>query len=163
MALSVGSPRPAVSGHPTRRSSDFPPSLPPQHRFAGKHAGAVGTAAVQPPCATSIVVHRDGSRQTAHGGRCSPDLPCGWRYRSPRTVACNLPRSSPRGISGGPGPNRRLSQRFKPTPTRVGDRPAEDRVGHLELDPEAVFGLSDFLRAATPERGEPRREPHDPS
>ena len=26
MALSVGSPRPAVSGHPVRWSSDFPPS-----------------------------------------------------------------------------------------------------------------------------------------
>ena len=39
VALSVGSPRPTVSGHPTRRSSDFPPRL---------RVGAVA----RPPCAS---------------------------------------------------------------------------------------------------------------
>ncbi len=36
MALSVGSPRPAVSGHPVRWSSDFPPSR--QRRDGGRPA-----------------------------------------------------------------------------------------------------------------------------
>ena len=42
VALSVGLPRPAVSGHPTRWSSDFPPRL------------GVGAVA-RPPCAVAIV------------------------------------------------------------------------------------------------------------
>ena len=39
VALSVGSPRPAVSGHPTRKSSDFPPPR------------RIGAAVARPSCA----------------------------------------------------------------------------------------------------------------
>ena len=34
--------------------------------------------------------------------------------------------------------------RFKPTVAIIGKRPTEDRVSHLELYPEAVFGNPDF-------------------
>ena len=56
-----------------------------------------------------------------------------------------------------------LSHRFNSTPASVNDRPSEDRVGHLELDTETVFGLSKLLRATASERGEPRRELYDQS
>ena len=55
------------------------------------------------------------------------------------------------------------SHRFNSTPASVNDRPSEDRVGHLELDAETVFGLSKLLRATASERGEPRRELYDQS
>ena len=56
VALSVGSPRPAVSGHPTRRSSDFPPSpLAATSRSEERPEETRGTAAARPPCAVPIV------------------------------------------------------------------------------------------------------------
>ena len=51
VALSVGSPRPAVSGHPVRWSSDFPLPL-----------RAAGAATARPPC-VFIVDAKDGGRQ----------------------------------------------------------------------------------------------------
>ncbi len=56
VALSVGSPRPAVSGHPTRRSSDFPPSpLAAASHSEERLEETRGTAAARPPCAVPIV------------------------------------------------------------------------------------------------------------
>ncbi len=51
VALSVGSPRPAVSGHPVRWSSDFPLPL-----------HAAGAATARPPC-VFIVDAKHGRRQ----------------------------------------------------------------------------------------------------
>ena len=86
MALSVGSPRPAVSGHPTRRSSDFPPRL---------RVGAVA----RPPCTASIVPSRTGLRHWSLLLRARPwfDEPVLSSERSPPDSASgDLSKSSPR-------------------------------------------------------------------